>query len=179
MLSLIEYFFLTLLQFLYVYVNFYCVCLSGELYDIVHPVYLSKRSTLDTLIYIQKITVVEEYIFRVLLLEIINYFLLSFCDITMLSSIIFSLAHVSNHLHNYGTIQIKILIGTNQMIFTFILGYFYLFKTNYLGSLLIHSYNNLICIGLQHYFHNKKELNDLTSKKILISNKIIKQNVKQ
>jgi hypothetical protein len=108
-----------------------------------------------------KIIFIEEICYRVYLNEIIEYILDYFVEnhnctycVSFISSMCFAFSHIVNYyLVKKHTLQ-NIRMTIAQVIYTFILSYYYLQNTTPLGSLILHIYSNTFCLILQYCFHN-------------------------
>jgi membrane protease YdiL (CAAX protease family) len=86
----------------------------------------------------------EEFIFRICLTKILEIFIENTYYIRIISSICFSLAHIQNYYYSKKFNLHNIVMGTSQVIYTFILSYFWLQNIHPIYSLLIHHYVNAI-----------------------------------
>lgn len=92
----------------------------------------------------------EEVLFRVYLNDLLSFIIIDVNYLHLISSLCFSLGHIINYyqLKKYELNNIRMTI--NQVIYTFILSFFYLQEMTPLISLLCHLYCNLLCIGIHH-----------------------------
>ncbi len=92
---------------------------------------------------------IEELFFRVYLNEFLEY--CEFENIHIISSICFSLGHIVNYYQLKQLEMHNIRMTINQIVYTFILSYYYLQQSTPLISLLYHQYANLFCIAINYY----------------------------
>jgi len=92
----------------------------------------------------------EELIFRVYLNDLLSFFIEDVNNLHLISSLCFSLGHIINYyqLKTYKLNNIRMTI--NQVVYTFILSFFYLQEMTPLISLICHLYTNVLCIIINH-----------------------------
>ena len=164
------YFFLITI---YSWIYFQIIYSNTKFYELAHPILINKQETLGLVRKIFACVLVEEYIFRVLAIELVN--LIKLPCIIPIVSFIFGLTHLPNHIVEN---KLQIYSALFQFIFACILYLHVLVRLSILESFMVHLLTNLYCLVLQFYFHNKKELEYLAlNKKIDIGTKYIMENI--
>lgn len=136
--------------FTYVLIYVIIVFRDKKLYELVHSILIDLEQVKRLIILVPKLVLVEEYIFRILLIEFTNSFNLSSNLTNIIVSVIFSLSHYTNH-----TAIFNIYSCVNQLIYTFLMFYFFLSQNSVLASFLMHLYSDLICLLINYYIHKK------------------------
>ncbi len=126
---------------------------NNHIYRTYQELFTINQNLIDFIKYAIRSVLLEELLFRVYLTEFIGYFFVSPTNTQLVSSICFSLGHSINYYWAKKQKINNIRMTIAQIIYTFILSFYYLQKTSPLLSLLLHQYTNLCCIGIQHYFY--------------------------
>ena len=143
---------LHIIMLIFSWYNYYVSKLNFPIYNTLHKLFTKKEQLIEFVQIALKIIFIEELCYRVYLNEILDYILYDWAPI--ISSICFAVSHFVNYhlVKKYNLQNIRMTIA--QVIYSFVLSYFYLQNTTPLGSLILHQYTNMICIILQYYFHN-------------------------
>jgi hypothetical protein len=132
--------------------NYIVSKLNYRIYNTLHKLFTKREELLEFVPMMLKTIFFEEICYRVYLNEILDYITYDWTPI--ISSSCFAVSHIINYylVKKYNLQNIRMTVA--QVIYTFLLSYYYLQNTTPIGSLFVHQYANIICLILQYYFHN-------------------------
>jgi membrane protease YdiL (CAAX protease family) len=149
---LIDFINLNLIVFIFTAYNYINIVRNNNIYFEFTRTFRNKNKIIANIKTSIRGVIVEDIIFRVYLHELLTYFIINRLLIKFIVATCFSLAHISNYyiakednIHN-------IRLTISQMIFTFILSYYYLQEESPLLSMLLHQYVNLVAIFFNYLF---------------------------
>ncbi len=146
-----HFMYLHLLMVIFSGYNYIIAKRNKNIYMYLQEIFTKNENLFDFIIIATKTVIIEECIFRVYLTEFIGIICSNILTTKLLSSICFSLCHVSNYYgaKNLNVQNIRMTIA--QLIYTLILSFCFLQQTTPLGSLAIHYYTNMYCLFTQAY----------------------------
>ncbi len=146
-----HFMYLHLLMVLFSGYNYIIAKRNKNIYLYLHDIFTKNDNFIDFIIFATKTVIIEECLFRVYLTEFIGFFCNNLIITKLLSSICFSIAHVSNYYRakNLNVQNVRMTIA--QLTYTLILSFCFLQQTTPLGSLAIHYYTNMYCLFTQAY----------------------------
>jgi hypothetical protein len=113
---------------------------------LLYDVFSDKNNIKRMLIYSFKYVFIEEALFRLIIPNL-------FCLNKLYTSIIFGVGHIINYIQLEYPLKPPIIMSISQIIYTFFLRYLFLHELNPIMSLIIHQYNNIICIMINYYMY--------------------------
>ncbi len=154
MISVVEFINLHLIIFIHTGYNYLNIVRNNNIYTAFITVFHDKNKIIQSIIFSLKTVVIEDILFRVYLQEFLTYVITNNIIIKLIVSTCFSIAHITNYYIAKQNNIHNIRLTLSQIIFTFLLSYYYLQELSPLQSLLIHQYVNIVATFYNCIFFN-------------------------
>lgn len=152
---------------------------NEKIYCDFHDTLAVNVNLISHLKFITRAVVIEEAFFRVYLNEFLGHFFEN-THLHLISSICFSLCHMHNYFEQMDLELRNIKLIIIQVIYSFILSYYYFQHITPLYSLLLHAYANITSTLILSYIYKKSNYKkSFINQKNNISNEMFQKLIKQ